>query len=113
MDMTNDESKAKVLEEAKRADVRLVSLQFVDIFGTVKSVMIPVEHLEEALDDGHGFDGSSIEGFVRIYESDMIAMPNPSTFRVLPWRPEEKKRASSVTFFDLGENPSKVTQGRC
>jgi glutamine synthetase len=96
MNMTNDESKAKVLEEAKRADVRLVSLQFVDIFGTLKSVVIPVEHLEEALDDGHGFDGSSIEGFVRIYESDMIAMPDPSTFRVLPWRPAEKSEARII-----------------
>jgi glutamine synthetase len=94
--MSGEEAKIKVIEEAKKADVRLVSLQFVDIFGTVKSVTIPVEHLEEALDHGHGFDGSSIEGFVRIYESDMIAMPDPNTFKVLPWRPTEKKEARII-----------------
>jgi glutamine synthetase len=94
--MANDDEKARVLALAKKHDVRLVSLQFVDILGTLKSVTIPVEHLEEALDDGHGFDGSSVEGFVRIYESDMIAMPDPSTFRVLPWRPAEKSEARLI-----------------
>jgi glutamine synthetase len=94
--MDRNEVKEKVLQQAKKFDVRLISLQFVDILGTVKTVMIPVEHLEEALDDGHGFDGSSVEGFVRIFESDMIAMPDPETFRILPWRPSEKSEARLI-----------------
>lgn len=94
--MNQEEAKKKVLEQAKKFDVRLISLQFVDILGTIKSVTIPVEHLEEALDDGHGFDGSSVEGFVRIYESDMIAMPDLSTFKILPWRPAEKSEARII-----------------
>jgi len=85
-----DEEKKRVLEEVKKFDVRLIVLQFVDILGATKSLTIPVEQLEKALNDGVGFDGSSIEGFVRIYESDMVSMPDPSTFRVLPWRPHEK-----------------------
>jgi len=53
--MTEDEAKAKVLEQAKKFDVRLISLQFVGILGTVKGLKIPMEHLEEALDNGHGW----------------------------------------------------------
>jgi len=55
-----------------------------------------MEHLEEALANGVGFDGSSIEGFVRIHESDMIAMPDPSTFRIIPWRPTERREARII-----------------
>ena len=94
--MDQNDVKAKVLQQAKKFDVRLISLQFVDILGTIKSVVIPVEHLGEALTDGHGFDGSSVEGFVRIFESDMIAMPDPNTFRILPWRPSEKSEARII-----------------
>src|SRR5688500_7150265 len=54
---------------------------------------ITVEQLEEALEEGVGFDGSSIEGFARIDESDMIAMPDPTTFALLPWRPQERRVA--------------------
>jgi len=96
IEMTDDEARAKVLEEAKKFDVRLISFQFVDIIGTVKSVTVPVEHFEEALDNGHGFDGSSVEGFVRIFESDMIAMPDLNTFRILPWRPVERREARII-----------------
>jgi glutamine synthetase len=88
--------KGKLVEDAKKAGVKLVNLQFVDILGVTKSLTIPIEHLEEALDEGVGFDGSSIEGFVRIYEGDMIAMPDPSTFRIIPWRPTEKKEARVI-----------------
>ncbi len=94
--MSRDESKDKVLEEAKRSNVRLIVLQFVDILGTLKSVTIPVEHLEDALDEGHPFDGSSVEGFVRIYESDLVAMPDPTTFAILPWRPRDRKEARVI-----------------
>lgn len=81
----NDELKQKVLEEAKKSNVRFVKLQFVDIFGNAKCCEIPVERLDKALYEGIGFDGSSIEGFVRIYESDMIVRPDPATFAILPW----------------------------
>lgn len=90
------ETKLRILEEAKKQGVQLVNLQFVDLFGNVKSVTIPIEHLQEALDEGHGFDGSSIEGFVRIFESDMIAMPDINTFKILPWRPNDKKEARLI-----------------
>ncbi len=91
-----DEAKEKVLEEAKQKDVKFVKLQFTDISGMVKSVAIPIELLEESLDKGTWFDGSSIEGFARICESDMYLMPDPSTFTILPWRPKEKATARII-----------------
>jgi glutamine synthetase len=62
---------------------------FTDIVGALKSFAITVEELEKALEEGMGFDGSSIEGFARIDESDMVAMPDPTTFQLVPWRPRE------------------------
>ncbi|NIM44981.1 MAG: type I glutamate--ammonia ligase [Nitrososphaeria archaeon] len=94
--MSFEERRERVLEEAKKLDVRLVELQFVDLLGTTKSLTIPIQRLEKALSEGVGFDGSSIEGFVRIYESDMIAVPDPYTFRIFPWRPSEKKEARII-----------------
>ncbi|MBS1264054.1 MAG: Glutamine synthetase [Methanonatronarchaeales archaeon] len=79
----------QVLDEARERNVRFVRLQFTDILGTVKNVAIPAEQLEKALDEGIAFDGSSIEGFVRIQESDMRLEPDPATFTALPWRPEQ------------------------
>jgi glutamine synthetase len=76
--------------------VRFVSLQFTDILGTIKSVTIPVGRLEEALEQGAWFDGSSIEGFARIYESDMVLMPDPTTYEVLPWSAPERRRARLI-----------------
>ena len=67
-----------IFEECEKKDVQLITLQFVDILGTPKSVTIPIKHLEAALTNGIGFDGSSVEGFMRIFESDMVAMPDPS-----------------------------------
>ncbi len=84
------ESKDYVLQTAKEHDVKFIRLWFTDILGSLKSVAITVEELPEALDEGIGFDGSSIEGFARIDESDMIAMPDPTTFALLPWRPQER-----------------------
>jgi len=85
MFMDSDE----VLEMAERKNVKFVRLQFTDILGIVKNVAIPVEQLEKALDEGIAFDGSSIDGFVRIQESDMRLEPDTDTFTVLPWRPDE------------------------
>jgi glutamine synthetase len=85
-----DEQKAYVLQQCRDLDVKFIRLWFTDILGTLKSFAITVEELEGALEEGMGFDGSSIEGFARIDESDMIAMPDPSTFQILPWRPKER-----------------------
>src|SRR4029450_13558632 len=74
-------------------DLRFVRLWFTDLLGQLKSFSINAAELEDAFEGGMGFDGSSITGFNPIEESDMIAMPDPETFRVLPWRPEDKATA--------------------
>jgi glutamine synthetase len=86
---SKEEAKAFVLSQAKEQDVKFIRMWFTDILGFLKSFAITVGELERALEQGMGFDGSSIEGFVRIDESDMVAMPDPSTFQLLPWRPRE------------------------
>jgi len=78
-----------VLNQAKEQDVKFIRLWFTDILGFLKSFAITVEELETSLTEGQGFDGSSIQGFARIDESDMVAMPDPTTYVVLPWRPRE------------------------
>lgn len=88
-DRKKEESKAYVLKMAKENDVKFIRLWFTDILGMLKSFAITVEELEGALEEGMGFDGSSIEGFARIDESDMVALPDPDTFQILPWRPRE------------------------
>ncbi len=75
-----------VLEAIECENVDFVRLQFTDITGTVKNVSIPAHQVEKAFDEGIWFDGSSIEGFARLQESDMRLEPDPSTFAVLPWR---------------------------
>lgn len=82
--------KKDVLELCKKYDVRFIRLWFVDILGQLKSFAIHVSELEGAFEEGMGFDGSSIKGFARIDESDMVAIPDPTTFVILPWRPKEK-----------------------
>ena len=99
-DSKRDEAKQYVLKTAKENDVKFIRLWFTDILGVLKSFAITVEELEGALEDGMGFDGSSIEGFARIDESDMVAMPDPDTFRLLPWRPREH-RAVARMFCDV------------
>ncbi|MBU1672224.1 MAG: glutamine synthetase family protein [Actinobacteria bacterium] len=85
--MADSPEKDYVLEAVREHDVKFIRLWFTDILGILKSFAITREQLDEALEDGMGFDGSSIEGFARIDESDMIAQPDPSTFAILPWRP--------------------------
>jgi len=80
------EAAERVLKTAKDDDIRFIRLWFTDILGTLKNVAITRSELENALDRGMGFDGSSIEGFARIDESDMVAMPDPTTFAMVPWR---------------------------
>ena len=101
--------KKDVLRIAKEKKVRFVRLWFTDILGFLKSFAITVRELEGALEDGMGFDGSSIAGFVRIDESDMVAMPDPSTFRILPWRANEQVVA--VMFCDILEPNGRPHQG--
>jgi glutamine synthetase len=83
-------SKKDVLRIVKDRDVSFIQIWFTDILGTLKSFAMTPSELEGALTEGMGFDGSSIEGFARIEESDMIAMPDPATFQFLPWRPQER-----------------------
>ncbi len=81
--------KEYVLRLAKEHDVRFIRLWFTDILGFLKSFAITIDELEKALEEGMGFDGSAIEGFARLDESDMVAVPDPNTFCLLPWRPKE------------------------
>ena len=78
-----------ILQEMKKKDIRFIQLQFMDILGTPKSVMIPSSKLSEVMDAGIHFDGSSIVGYATIDESDMILKPDPATFLVLPWTVKE------------------------
>jgi len=82
-------SRDDVLKAAKKDEVQFVRLWFTDVLGFLKSFAITTEELERAMNEGMGFDGSSIEGYARIEESDMIAMPDPNTWAILPWRPKE------------------------
>ena len=84
-----DKEKQNVLKMAKENDVKFIRLWFTDILGFLKGFAITVDELEGALEEGMGFDGSSIQGYARIDESDMIAKPDPKTFQIVPWRPKE------------------------
>lgn len=77
-----------VLKIVKEKNIQFVNLWFVDVLGKLKSFSITPRELEGALKEGMGFDGSSVEGFARIFESDLIAKPDPATFSIMPWRPE-------------------------
>ncbi|MCW7075810.1 MAG: glutamine synthetase family protein [Candidatus Syntrophoarchaeum sp.] len=86
--MTNNVD--EVYKEIEEKDVRFVQMWFTDILGQLKSFAIQRAELEGAFAEGMGFDGSSIEGFARIDESDMLAKPDPTTFQLIPWKPKEK-----------------------
>lgn len=92
----SDKDKERVLKTVKDKDVKFIRLWFTDIVGQLKSFAITDSELELALERGMGFDGSSITGYQDIEESDMIAMPDPSTFRILPWRPQEQGVARMI-----------------
>jgi len=87
--------KKEIMEKAKENDVKFIRLQFSDITG-LKNVAITIEQLEKALDDELMFDGSSVDGFVRIEESDMYLRPDPDTFVVFPWRPQNGRVARLI-----------------
>jgi glutamine synthetase len=96
-----DKEQENVLKLAKENDVKFIRLWFTDVLGVLKGFAITVDELEGALDEGMGFDGSSIQGYARIDESDMIAKPDPKTFKILPWRPKEN--AVGRMFADIYE----------
>ncbi len=85
-----DKQQEYVLRTVEERDIRFIRLWFTDVLGFLKSVAITAAELENAFQEGIGFDGSAIEGFARVQEADMIASPDASTFQVLPWRPESK-----------------------
>ncbi|WP_085508429.1 type I glutamate--ammonia ligase [Thalassobacillus devorans] len=92
MGLTRKEIYKKIEEE----NVKFIRLQFTDMLGTIKNVEIPLSQLDKALDNEMMFDGSSIEGFVRIEESDMYLVPDPETFVVFPWTSEKGKVARFI-----------------
>src|SRR3954471_8921453 len=81
---------------AQEQNVKFIRLQFTDILGTIKNVEIPVSQLDKALDNKMMFDGSSIEGFVRIEESDMYLYPDLNTWVIFPWTAEKGKVARLI-----------------
>ena len=85
MAVAKEKAKEDVLKITTDNNIKLIRLWFTDILGFLKSFSITPRELEEAMADGVGFDGSSIEGFARIDESDMLALPDPTTFQILPW----------------------------
>lgn len=93
--MTGDLTGA-ILERIEKDGVKFLRLQFADIQGQPKNVAIPVQQAEKALTEGISFDGSSVEGFARIEESDMVLRPDPVTYAVLPWRGAESRVARLI-----------------
>jgi glutamine synthetase len=110
MTKSREERKEYVLKMAKEHDVKFIRLWFTDILGILKSFAITVEELEGALEQGMGFDGSSIQGFARIDESDMVALPDPDTFQLLPWRPREHHAVARM-FCDILRPGGKPFEG--
>src|SRR5215203_2822272 len=94
-----DQHRDYVLRTVEERGVRLVRLWFTDVLGNLKSFAISPAELENALEDGMTFDGSSIDGFSRIQESDVLAIPDPNTFEVLPWG--DPKATEARVFCDI------------
>jgi len=94
--MPKTDTKAAILTRAQREKVRFMRLQFTDILGVIKNVEVPDRQFEEALDGRIMFDGSSIEGFVRIEESDMFLKPDPATFQIFPWSYQSSERVGRM-----------------
>lgn len=107
--LSGKEGKDFVLKKAQDNNVRFIRLWFSDINGLLKSFAITVDELPEAISEGKGFDGSSIEGFARTQESDMRAFPDPSTFQILPWRPREN--AVARMFADIRDVSGRPFEG--
>src|SRR5688572_6389369 len=98
---STDRSPSDVLARIEEDGVEFVRFWFTDILGQLKSFSVGREEMEEALEQGMGFDGSSITGFNAIEESDMIAMPDPDTYALLPWRTHGDKGNVARLFCDV------------
>ncbi|MFZ0835091.1 MAG: type I glutamate--ammonia ligase [Mycobacterium sp.] len=96
-----DRQKEFVLRTLEERDIRFVRLWFTDVLGYLKTVAIAPAELEGAFEEGIGFDGSAIEGFARVSESDCVARPDPSTFQVLPWTTSTGENHSARMFCDI------------
>jgi len=103
-------TKKDILKLAKTHNIKFIKLWFTDVLGFQKGLSITRSELKKALYDGMGFDGSSIEGFARIEESDMVAMPDPSTFRLIPWS-SKKDGLSARMFCDVLKPNGKPFEG--
>ena len=101
-----------VLFSARENDVRFIRLWFTDILGTLKGFAITVDELEGVLNDGASFDGSSIEGLARYDEADMVAVPDPTTWQILPWRPRENAVARMFCDIQATDGSPNVTDNR-
>jgi glutamine synthetase len=97
--MNRPKTKSDIVKLVKKHKIRYIRLWFTDVLGFLKGFTITVDELPRALSEGMGFDGSSIEGFARIEESDMIARPDPATFAILPW--ESKEQPVARMFCDI------------
>ena len=86
-------TKEEILQIAEEENVEFIRLQFTDVFGNLKNLAITAGQLEKALDNDYMFDGSAIDGFARVEESDMYLYPDPDTWAILPWRPQSGKVA--------------------
>ncbi|HEX2173286.1 MAG TPA: glutamine synthetase family protein, partial [Dehalococcoidia bacterium] len=112
-------SASEILSLAQQERVRFITLQFTDIVGHVKSVTVPLSQLEDAISHGKWFDGSSVEGFARIAESDMYLKPDLSTFAVLPWTREGNVTARLISWVytpkgePFGGDPRQVLNKVC
>ncbi|MCM8801275.1 MAG: glutamine synthetase family protein [Candidatus Omnitrophica bacterium] len=102
-------TKSEILRLVKEYKIRYIRLWFTDVLGFLKGFTITIDELPRALEDGMGFDGSSIEGFARIEESDMIAKPDPTTFAILPW--ESKEQPVARMFCDIYTPDGKSFEG--
>jgi len=97
--MTSEAQRAYVLRQVEDRGVRLIRLWFTDVLGNLKSLAISPAELDNALDDGMTFDGSSIDGFSRVQESDVLAIPDADTFEILPWA--DKSEPEARVFCDI------------
>jgi glutamine synthetase len=94
--MFNCKTKEEVLQIVKEQNVSFIQFWFTDVLGVQKVFSVTPSELKEGLEEGMGFDGSSIQGFCRIEESDMIAMPDPTTFQLISWRPSKRPVARMI-----------------
>ena len=101
MSTLHEHQRDYVLRTVEERGIRLVRLWFTDVLGNLKSFAISPAEMENALNDGMSFDGSSIDGYSRVQESDVLAIPDPNTFEVLPWA--DSKGAEARVFCDIAK----------